>query len=93
MIDDLLLLADRFKLPLALYADAAGALFVDFAQAGAVGEDLAAERKIRTFHLIEQLGDGHFWIVDEHDRGLDDVARGCAAECWSPCRPQSRMRR
>ena len=52
--DDLAALAHLFQLPFRLHLDAAGALLVDFAEGGTVGDDLAAQREIWPLHLVQQ---------------------------------------
>src|SRR6185437_9496090 len=63
------------NLPLALHLDAAGSLFVNLAQRGAIGDDLATEREVRSLDLVEQLGGGRLRVFDEENGSLDDFTK------------------
>ena len=63
------LLAVDFDLPFALHFDAAGAFLVNFAERGPIGNDLAAEREIGPFDLVEQLGRGRIRLIHQVDAG------------------------
>ena len=53
-------------------------------------EDETAGGKIRTLDDLHDLVELRFRMADQQDGGFDDFASGCAAGCWSPCRPRCR---
>src|SRR5207302_9819870 len=73
--DDLLpATAQVLRLPLTLNPDGAAPFLVNPAERRPVGDDLAAERKVRSLDSVEQLRRRRFWIADQVNGGPDHLA-------------------
>ena len=72
--DDLPFLAFFFERPFGLHLDAALAVLVDFAEVAAIGDDLAAERKVGALDLVEQVGSGGVAVFDQKNAGPANIA-------------------
>src|SRR5439155_4348491 len=72
---DLLATAHNFQLPLALDLDAARAVFINLAQAAAVGQHLPTQGKIRAFDSVEKLSGGGVGMIDHVHRGVDNLGQ------------------